>query len=306
MFGHRSVRVQRLRTVLQGEVERTGGLDTRAAHVGNGPAVAGVQRQGSVGIAAEALRPVVEARGRGRVDEFQGLRAVGRSGFLVQIEPHIRDAGLPAELQQQGGIIERPGRGVNHVTANAAVLTRGIRLLAEFDEITEPEQTLPPFTGNPRRIDAPAGRVIGTGARKPIVRIATGRDSRRSARRPARILDGRARAVAVAAIHGPRNSQGRGHIGRGRFGRVRYPVRDRRLPTPGGTWSRVHGIAVHGTPRVIDDVHPGGLIARRVGFDDQPVQERKHLVESRVARQIGVVEETDAPVAITDVGRRER
>ena len=42
------------------------------------------------------------------------------------------------------------------------------------------------------------------------------------------------------------------------------------------------------------------------GLDDQPVHERENFVEAGVAVQIGVVEETEAAVAVADVGRGER
>ncbi len=251
----------------------------------------------------EALRPVVPAGGPGRVYPFQRLLAVGGRAFLVQVDRHARNAGLPRQLKQQRRVVERPGRGVDHVAADAAVFGGqrrivaagrnriGERLHAELDERILAEQALPAHRRSPgqRRIDAAAGQ-------KGRRRIGS--------RRPGRsevigtVLDRGARAIRIRAVHGARVAQI--HRKRSLLDRIGQAGGDRGVA--GAGLAR----AVDGAAGVIHHVRAGRLVARGIGLDDQPVHEREHLVPAGEAVQVGVVEEAEAAIAIADVGGHQR
>ena len=156
---------------------------------------------------AEALRPVVPAAGRGGIHERQALGAVRRRAFLVQIDLHVRHAGLPAQLQQQRRVVERPRRGVDHMALDAAVLAGLERLHAEFDEAVLAEQALPAFAR------APSPDRCGRSNRSATIGI------------KCRIVGRCNRRPRNSAAPGTRRS--RGQVSRGRFVRVRETASDR-------------------------------------------------------------------------------
>ena len=98
---------------------RTGcGVLARAVHVRDVTRIgagAGHQRV-AIGIAAEALRPVVPARRSWWCRPASGRSLpIGIDGLLVEVDRDARHAGLPAQLQRQRRVVERPRRGVDHV-----------------------------------------------------------------------------------------------------------------------------------------------------------------------------------------------
>ena len=287
--------IEPLRAVLQRREERARRVLPRTVHVGD--------HRPSVGPQVKALGPVVPAGRPGRVHPFQRLLAVGGRAFLVQVDRHARNAGLPRQLKQQRRVVERPGRGVDHVAADAAVFGGqrrivaagrnriGERLHAELDERILAEQALPAHRRSPgqRRIDAAAGQ-------KGRRRIGS--------RRPGRsevigtVLDRGARAIRMRAVHGARVAQI--HRKRSLLDRIGQAGGDRGVA--GAGLAR----AVDGAAGVIHHVRAGRLVARGIGLDDQPVHEREHLVPAGEAVQVGVVEEAEAAIAIADVGGHQR
>src|SRR5207237_961421 len=144
------VRVEPLGVVVQREEEEVGvGAGGRtltwAVHVGHA-------------IGAEALRPIIPAAGLGRVDQREGHAAIWCRAFLVEVDGHAGHVRRPAGVDQQRGIIERPGRGVNHLAEDAAGLTGRVGLLPEFNEAVLAGEALPALGAEPkRRIDTAGG-----------------------------------------------------------------------------------------------------------------------------------------------------
>ena len=276
----RVVPIEVLRLVLQGVEERVNGVTTgvqarlaRAAHV-------------RLAVRAEALHPVVPARGIGVVDQRERrCHAIGGHALLVQVDTDVRDQRLPAQLQQQLRGVERPGRGVDDVAVDRAGLARCEGLLAELQEIALADVALPAVGAEPvRRIDA-AGRVV---------------DRRRQLKAVGDALES---AVCVGAGNGTRRHQfwrqrvlliGVGQTCGDARGAARAGYRIARL----GTVGRTAG--------VVDHVRAGALVARGVGLDRVPVEQREDLVEARIAVQVGVVEVRVAAVAEANVGGHQR
>ena len=102
----------------------------------------------------EALRPIIPAAGRGRVNQLKRRGAVRSRTFLVKVNDYARNQRFPASLEQELRIVERPGGGINNVPANAAGFTGDIRRLSELKEAVLTGESLPSFCQHPRGVDA--------------------------------------------------------------------------------------------------------------------------------------------------------
>ena len=147
--------VQPHRLIEQREEEQIGvrtGVPTltRAVHVGHA-------------VGTEALSPVVPAAGLGGVDQGEGLAAIRRRSFLVEVDGHIGNVRSPAGVDQERGIIERPSRGINDLAVDAAGLAGDKRLLAELEEAVLAREALPAFRPEPEgRINSASGATRAT------------------------------------------------------------------------------------------------------------------------------------------------
>src|SRR5215472_4682302 len=155
----RVVQVQIAWLLIESEEERVRRSLARAVHIRNI-------------VRTESLSPIVPARCCSCVDEREALAAVGTSTFFIEVDRDVRHARLPAELQQECWIIERPGRGVNHVAADAAVLTRFEGLLAELHKLVLSGKTLPSIRSDIGRIDTSRGSTVEAVTCAAICRIA--------------------------------------------------------------------------------------------------------------------------------------
>ena len=91
------------------------------------------------------------------IDEGKARASIRSSALLVEIDEDVGDAGFPAQLQEQGRIVKRSGRSIDHMTTNAAVFARCEGLFAEFDELVLSGKTLPAVRLDRRRIDSAGG-----------------------------------------------------------------------------------------------------------------------------------------------------
>ena len=190
-------------------------------------------------------------------------------------------------MNEQRGVIERPGRGIDHLAVNAARFANGIGLLAKLNEIVLARETLPTFGAEPeRRINSAGGtarrswgrgRVKWSGGRG-AVRIGTiVRAWYPQVRGHWDLLDGICQAMSNVRVS-ERSARRRGAISR----------------------------TVGGPARVINHVDARALVAGRIGFDHVPAEQREDLVEAGVAAQIRIVEIGVAAVAEAIVGRHQR
>ena len=148
------------------------------------------------------------------------------------------------------------------MTADAAVLSSHVGLLAPVDDVELPEATLPGFGGDRAGIDAPRGLQAAAALRSHR----TGRDGR--------VL---ARCIPDGAVHGARHTQiRRKRVG---FGRVQ----DGSIRT-----TRVQLSAV-----VVDHMHASSAEARGIRFDDIEIEQGEGFVEmgfTRTGAEQSVVE----------------
>ncbi len=240
--------------------ERVGRILAGAAHVRRQP------------IGPGALGPGVPAAGLGGVDQGQGLRAIGSRAFLIKVDGDARDQRFPQVLEQLTGVVEGPRRGVHDVTAEAAILTGDVGLLAPLEDCGLAEEVLHAFHDHRAGIDA-AGRdrrrrCAGGDAGRGIGQIALG-----------------ALRIALGAVDRAGDSQIGGH-------RQGLCGVDQALIGAGVAVTRGLG-PVDLSAGIDDDMHAGVLEACVVRFGHIPVEQGEGFVEVGVAvdvRQQAVVE----------------
>ena len=143
----RVVRIQVVGLVVQREEEEVrrgaaGRALSGAVHVGHA-------------IRTKTLCPIIEAAGLGGINQLQGRSdVVCCHALLVEVDGDIGNERLPTELKEKRRVVERPGRGIDNVPADAAVFALRIRRLPEFEEVVLAGEALPAFRQHPRRVDA--------------------------------------------------------------------------------------------------------------------------------------------------------
>ncbi len=262
-------RIQPLRRIVEGEVERIRSRLTGAIHV-----------RGRV-IGAESLCPIVPAGGPGGIYQSQRLRAVRRCALLVKVDRDAWNIRCPACVQEQRRIVKRPRGGIRHLTVNTAILAGRKRYLAEFHELIFTDESLPAFGDHGGGVDA-ARRASGTAASGRIRQIVG------------------ALAVRGGAVVSTRDAQCCGQRDRGILLRIGQGLRDGGISRP-----RVP-TAVGRSAGVVHHVHAALFVASQIRIHDVPVEQRENLVVTGFAAQIRVVEIRIAAVAVTIVRRDQR
>ena len=292
------VEVEVVWLVIQREEEQVGDDAAACQSIACRRALSGAVHVGRDAIGPEALRVIVPTAGLRGVHLCQGRRdAVGGKTFLVKVDGDVGNQRLPLCLNQHLRVVERPGRCIDDMALDAAVLAGDVGLLAEFEEVVLTWEALPAFhSARPWVIDASGGE-LGRAACYRRCSCRRGANTGRVAGEGA-ILNRLARAIRSGAVDRARHAE----TGRYRddFGRVGQHVPDR-----GGAARRITGgtagrRTIRGAAHVVHHVRAGVLVAGHVGFHRVPTEEREGLVEVRCTGEVRDQQVFQAAVAQPD------